>query len=116
MAKRKVIRDATSEKPRRRAAMTPEARENQLIALAMDAAEKRIAEGTASSQEIVHFLKLGSTRGRLEKAKLERETALLEAKKGAIESAQQNEEIYKKALAAMKSYSGSGSLDDSDIQ
>ena len=117
MAKRKIKTSSTSDIPRRRPALTPDARENQLIALAYDAAERRIIEGTASSQEIVHFLKLGSSRGRLEKAKLERETALLEAKKETLESAQRTEELYANALKAMKSYSSSGeSIDDSDVQ
>lgn len=116
MAKRKVKTALASDKPRRRPALTPEARENQLISLAYDAAEKRIIEGTASSQEIVHFLRLGSSRGRLEKMKLQRETDLLMAKKVSLESAADNEEIYKNAIEAMKRYSGhSESNDDSDI-
>ena len=111
MAKRKAT--ASSDRVRnRRPAYTPDARENQLIALAMDAAEKQLIEGTASSQVIAHFLKLGSSRGRLEKAKLERETALLEAKKETLESAQRTEEIYAKALEAMKRYSGSDPAED----
>lgn len=115
MAKRKVERASTDRPIRRRPALTPEARENQLIALAMDAAEKRIIEGTASSQEIVHFLRLGSSRGRLEKAKLERETDLLAAKKESLESAQHSEELYQNALNAMKSYSPTGDTDDSNL-
>lgn len=111
MAKRKAT--ASSDRARkRRPAYTPDARENQLIALAMDAAEKQLIEGTASSQVIAHFLKLGSSRGRLEKAKLEQETALLEAKKETLESAQRTEEIYAKALEAMKRYSGSDPSED----
>lgn len=111
MAKRKAT--ASSDQVRkRRPAYTPDARENQLIALAMDAAEKQLIEGTASSQVIAHFLKLGSSRGRLERAKLERETALLEAKKETLESAQRTEEIYAKALEAMKRYSGSDPSED----
>lgn len=98
-----------------RPALTPDSRENQLIALAMDAAERQLIEGTASSQVIAHFLKLGSSRGRLEKAKLERETALLEAKKQSLESAQRTEELYENALRAMKSYSSSELIDDPDI-
>ena len=106
MAKGRSKKSSTIDTQRRRPVLTPEARENQLIALAMDAAEKRILEGTASSQEIIHFLKLGSTRGRLEKVKLQRETDLLMAKKESIESAAHTEEIYKNAIEAMKRYSG----------
>lgn len=89
-------------------ALTPEARENQLIALAVDLAEKQLIEGTASAQVITHYLKLGSTRERLEKEKLEKENELLQAKRKALESAKRVEELYANALAAMKSYSGGG--------
>jgi hypothetical protein len=73
-------------KKRRPPATTPEARENQLIALAVDLAEKQLSEGTASSQVISHYLKLGSTREQLEKQKLEKENELLKAKTEAIKS------------------------------
>lgn len=117
MAKRKVKVTSASDTPRRRTALTPEARENQLISLAYDAAEKRIIEGTASSQEIVHFLRLGSSRGRLEKMKLQRETDLLMAKKETLESSAHTDEIYKNAIEAMKRYSGHAEdTDDPDIQ
>ena len=112
MAKGRPKKSSTIDTQHRRPALTPEARENQLIALTMDAVEKRILEGTASSQELVHFLKLGSTRGRLEKVKLQRETDLLMAKKESIESAAHTEEIYKNAIAAMKRYSGN--MDEPD--
>lgn len=87
-------------------ALTPEARENQMIALAVDLAEKQLIEGTASSQVITHFLKLASTRERLEKEKLEKENELLRAKTEAIESAKRVEELYSDALRAMRSYRG----------
>lgn len=87
-------------------ALTPEARENQLIALAVDLAEKQLAEGTASAQVITHYLKLGSTRERLEKEKLKKENELLQAKREALESAKRVEELYSNALEAMRSYSG----------
>ena len=116
MAKGRSKNSEASDIQRRRPALTPEARENQLIALAMDAAEKRILEGTASSQEIIHFLKLGSTRGRLEKVKLQRETDLLMAKKESIESAAHTDELYKNAIDAMKRYSGhADESDDSNV-
>lgn len=87
-------------------ALTPEARENQMIALAVDLAEKQLIEGTASSQVITHFLKLASSRERLEKEKLEKENELLRAKTEAIESAKRVEELYSDALKAMRSYRG----------
>lgn len=106
MPKIKVKSSSDSPSSMMRPALTPEARENQLIALAMDEAEKRIRDGTASSQLITHFLKLGSTRERLEQEKLNKDIQLTEAKKGSIESSRHSEELYNNALAAMKSYSG----------
>lgn len=93
-------------KRRRPPATTPEARENQLIALAVDLAEKQLLEGTASSQVISHFLKLGSTKERIEKEILIHEKDLIKAKTEAIQSGKRVEELYKNALNAMRSYSG----------
>lgn len=89
-----------------RPAMSPEARENQMIAYAVDLAEKQLREGTASSQVITHYLKLGSSKERLEREKLERENELLRAKAENLQSAQRSEEVYKEALKAMRTYSG----------
>lgn len=96
--------------PKTRPALTPEARENQLIALAVNLAEKQLRDGTASSQVIAHYLKLGTARERLERERLEEENKLLRAKTEAIESAKRVEELYANALKAMKNYSGD--LDD----
>lgn len=93
---------------RRRPGLTPEARENQLIADAYDLAEKQIREGTASSQIITHFLKMGNTKMELEKEKLRNETELIIAKREAIQSSQHTEELYKNAIKAMQRYSGQG--------
>ena len=87
-------------------AKTPEGRENQLISLAIDLAEKQLQEGTASSQVITHFLKLGTERERLEREKLEQENLLISEKINAIRSAERVEELYANAIAAMKSYGG----------
>lgn len=95
-----------------RPALTPESRENQLIALSVDLAEKQLREGTASSQVITHFLKLGSTKNQLELEKIRHENALLEAKTQSIQSAKRVEELYENALNAMKDYSGHGGQDD----
>ena len=91
---------------KRRPALTPEARENQLIALAVDLVEKRLIEGTASSQETTHFLKLGSVKAKLELEKLRKETDLLVSKKEVLDSAKRMEELYSEALDAMKRYGG----------
>ena len=99
-------------------AKTLEARENQLISLAVDLAEKQLSEGTASSQVITHYLKLGSTVERLEKEKLTRENELLNAKTEALKSVKKVEDLYRNALNAMRTYSGqlegSNSDDDND--
>jgi hypothetical protein len=87
-------------------ARTPEGRENQLISLAIDLAEKQLQEGTASSQVITHFLRLGTERERLEREKLEQENLLINEKINAIRAAERVEELYANAIAAMKSYGG----------
>lgn len=97
-----------------RPAMDPEARENQLISLAMDAAEQQIRDGTASSQVITHFLKLGSERERLEREKLAQENELLRAKTAAIESGERTRELYEEAIKAMRTYAGLGGGDEND--
>lgn len=96
----------------RRPALTPESRENQMISLAVDLAEKQLREGTASSQVITHFLKLGTTTAELEREKLSRENALLRAKTDAIQSAQRIEELYESAIKAMQRYGGQGGSED----
>lgn len=113
MAKVKTTSSSGSSK-RTRPALTPEGRENQMISLAVDLAEKQLIEGTASSQVITHFLKLGSTKERLEKEKLEEENKLLKAKTEALQSAKRVEELYADAIAAMKRYSGNGRGDEDE--
>lgn len=105
-------KDASSSKPRRPPATTPEARENQMVSLAIDLAEKQLAEGTASSQVITHYLKLATSREQLEKEKLSRENELLQAKVQNIHSMANVEALYKDALNAMKSYSGQDPEDE----
>lgn len=89
-----------------RPALTPEARENQLISLAVDLAEKQLQEGTASSQVITHYLKLGSTKERIEKEILEKQKELISARTEALKSAKRIEELYSNAIKAMRIYSG----------
>lgn len=89
-----------------RPALSPEAQENKMIALAISLAEKQLVEGTASSQIITHYLKLATEKERLEREKLEKENELLKAKTDAIESAKRVEELYAEALKAMRYYRG----------
>lgn len=90
-----------------RPAISAEARENQMIALATDLAETQMREGTASAQVITHYLKLGSTKEKLEKERLIEENKLLKAKTEALKSQKRVEELYMQALEAMKGYGGS---------
>lgn len=97
---------------RTRPALTPEARENEMIALAVDLAEEQLRNGTASSQVITHYLKLGSSKERIEKEILEKQKGLLEAKTDQIMAAKKSEEDYAKVLDALRIYSGT---DDQDV-
>lgn len=97
-----------------RPALTPEARENQLISLAYDLVEERLRNGTATSQETTHFLKLGSTKERIEKEILEKQKELISAKTEAIQSAKKIEELYAKAVEAMRTYTGAGEETDNE--
>lgn len=106
MAKNSKASSSGSSDRKLRPATTPEARENQLIALAVDLAEEQLRNGTASSQVITHYLKLGSTKERLEKEMMEEQKKLLVAKTEMIESSKKTEELYAQALAAMKTYGG----------
>lgn len=104
--KKVVLSDSEVNTQPMRPALTPEAREQQMIALAYDLVESRLRNGTASSQETTHFLKLASTNARLEQEKLLAEKKLLEAKVANLESQSASEELYSAAIKAMKSYSG----------
>lgn len=91
---------------KRTPATTPEQRENQLIAKAVDLAEQQLDEGTASAQVITHYLKLGSSREKLEQEQLARRNELLGAQREALEAAGRIEELIGKAMMAFKSYQG----------
>lgn len=97
---------------RRRPATTPEAREQEMVGLALDLAERQIREGTASSQVITHFLKAGSLREQLEQERIAHENELLKVKKEAIESQKRVESMYQEALDAMRNYAGQPSGED----
>lgn len=104
----------SSGRPQRPPATTLEGRENQMVALAVDLAEKQLREGTASAQVISHYLKLGSTREQLEQDRLAQENELLKARVDAMASAKRVEELYAQALDAMRNYAGLESPELSD--
>lgn len=108
MAKRKT----KEELPKGRPATNPKDREDELINLAVNLAEKQLRDGTASTQVIVHYLKLGSTRGMLEHEMLENKTKLVKAQTESIQSSQRVEELYKNALDAMQIYGGISNDED----
>ena len=110
----KVGSSSSKSSKKLRPALTPEARENQMISLAVDLAERQLIEGTASSQVITHFLKLGTTKAELEKEKLKKENKVLEAKAKAIESSEEVKVLYENALKAMRNYAGYGEADEYD--
>lgn len=112
MARSRKISESTEPVRKIRPALTPEARENQMISLAVDLAEKQLQEGTASSQVITHFLKLGTMKERLEREKLEEENKLLRARTKSIENADEMKALYAEAIKAMQRYSGHGDVDD----
>lgn len=119
MARKKDIpSNAKTSSKKIRPATTPEARENQLISLAVDLAERQLLEGTASSQVITHYLKLGSSKEKIEREILEKQKMLIEAKTENLQSSKRIEELYAEAISAMKSYSGqapiSNDRDDED--
>lgn len=91
---------------KRRRATTPQGRENQLIALAYDVVETQMIDGNASAMVLTHWLKLGTTKAKLEEEKLRKENILLQARAEALDSQKNTDELYKEALAAMKSYQG----------
>lgn len=110
------VRGSANSAPTRkmRPALDPEIRELQMISLAVDLAEKQLMDGTASSQVITHYLKLGSSKERIEKEILERQKELITAKTEALKSQKRVEELYAEALKAMRIYNGQGAPEDYD--
>jgi hypothetical protein len=113
MAKVNQSKSEKASKPKK-TALTPEGRENQLASLAFDLAEQQLRDGSASSQVITHFLKCVTTKAQLEKEKLRHETEMIRAKRESIEAEKRSDEMYEKALKAMRTYNGQG--DDYDYE
>lgn len=98
-------------KTTRGVAISPEARHNQLINLAVDEAERRLRNGTASSQIITTLLNFASVKARLELEKMRSDISLAKAKEKEITDKANNSELYAQALEAFKSYRSN----DSDV-
>ena len=102
------VKESRSSRP----ALSPEAKEDQMISLAIDLAEQQLRDGTASSQVITHYLKLGTTRERLEQKRIEQEIELQKAKTKALGNAEEIKILYENALKAMRNYAGYGEEDE----
>ena len=114
MAKAKSTNTSNLNSKPMRPALTPEARENQLISLAVDLVEQRLRDGTASAQETTHFLKLASRKAKLEAERAELENELIKAKTQSIRDQADIKTLYKEAIAAMRRYSGNGSSSEEE--
>lgn len=113
MARRATkVTNPTDSKPKMRAGLTPEAEEKQMIALATNLVKQRLIDGTASSQETTHFLKLATRESQLKNKLLEAQTELASAKKESIKREEHRDELFAEAIAAMKKYSGNGDSDE----
>lgn len=114
MARVKTPSTPNSNNKPMRPAINPEARENQLISLAVDLVEQRLRDGTASAQETTHFLKLASKKAKLEAERAEAELELMRAKTKALNDQADIKTLYAEAIEAMKKYSGHGSNHEED--
>ena len=108
----KVTTTTSKQRKKLRPALSPEARENQMIALAVDLAEQQLIDGTASAQVVTHFLKLGTTKAELEKEKIRKETELLGAKIQMADSIEEQKKLAEDAIKAMRNYNGTGEDDE----
>lgn len=97
-----------------RPAETPQGRENQLITLATDLVERRLRDGSATSQEVCHFLKMASPREQMERQKMEYEAQLLQARTENMANSERFGELAEKALKAFKQYAGQSDDEDDD--
>lgn len=97
-----------------RPTLTTEAQESRMISLAIDLAEKKLRDGTASSQLITHYLKMASPKERTEREILEAQKKLIIAKTESLESQKRNDELYDKAIAAMRKYRGAEEPEDDE--
>lgn len=113
-ARKKTVETPTVVR-RTRPALTVEGRESQIAALAYDLVEQRILNGTATSQETTYFLKLGSSKERLEREMLKKQNELLQAKTESLKSAARIEALYLDAMKSFREYNGED-IDDQDLR
>lgn len=113
MAKVRSVNSTNSTK-KMRPALTPENDLNQCVSLAIDLVKQRLADGTASSQETTHFLKMATPEYKLKLAILEKDKELMVAKTEALRSQKRMDELYADAIKAMRKYGGHGDSDDDE--
>lgn len=94
-----------------RPAKTPEGREQQLVGLAVELAERQLRDGTASAQVISHYLKMGSSREEIEQQKIRHDIEMQEARIEHMRSQSRMEELYSEAINAMRIYAGQEPLE-----
>lgn len=114
MARMKATSPPSNQRTKRRPALSPEAREAQMADLAMSLVEQRLIDGTASSQETTHFLKLVSSKTKLENERLAEENKLLRARTEALEKQKQDSINYEEVIRVLRSYNGQGDEDEYD--
>ena len=112
MGRRKKVVESPVALPKMRPALSPESKEGQMISLAMDLVEQRLRDGTATSQETTHFLKLATEKERTEREIAKKQLELMEAKRQQIASQARIEELYENAMKAFQRYSGHGDEED----
>lgn len=112
---RRRTSDVPAPAPRSRPATSPEAREKQLISIAVDLAEKQLRDGTASAQVITHWLKLADSSRQEQVQKLRLENELLKARTEQISSSRMSEELVDRALKAFRGYSGQDDEDEIEL-
>lgn len=108
------VKAPSSSEPQRRVRqpLTPEAKEQQMISLAMDLVEQRLRDGTASSQETTHFLKLATAKYKRDLEETTQRVELNKAKTESLKSAKRIEGLYEEAIKAFRKYNGAGEPDE----
>lgn len=78
--------------------------EAKLISLTLQMAEQQLIDGTASSQVMTHFLRLGSIRSKVELEKLRLENNLLTEKIQSEKMGQQLKEMFQDVMESLRDY------------
>ena len=92
--------------------LSPEADEQICISLAIDLVKERLRNGTASSQETTHFLKLATSKYKEEVRLAKAQTEKAEAQVEAMKSQKRVEALYEDAIKAFRNYNGQGDEDE----